>query len=477
MAYFDEIMVLPTVKVIQHIYSPQQISAGLLAKLKSTTDDTASIIVYAPDLGYELRGTGMEDSTDYLTLDVPACAIQVITAATTLDQFVINSMLEYPSIFPSREDVLAHTFLVLGNAMEWNKDGVLSDRTVRAKKGPVVRKRMSYEGITMADWSMKDFYKRLDEKSSEDYSQYMLDQFAKHVERATAENAVRRRRELFIEYFATTASKWNVRVSHYEHPNNIVGYVESGFLPIANIPTNADRSFIDGAVEILNKVIASTEGSYLYRPHLNPPADPTKPSWMTEQKEAEPLNEDAKKRIRSSCRYIDNLIIAMKEKRAKTGWSFVTVAQNALTAAGFKKKTVLDASNGTGWTGTYAPCALDEDGFALIERRLTRKGFVKNGLAWSRADWHVSLKLVPVGDKFRAQILIITHPEDSQARIDAMYQSFENGWVQHLRWEAATAMSQHLEIYGDENKAKVAGMDEEALIAFTTKYPPKKERY
>lgn len=42
-----------------------------------------------------------------------------------VDQYVYESILNYPSIFPTRRAVLIHTLLVIGNGCEWNADGTM----------------------------------------------------------------------------------------------------------------------------------------------------------------------------------------------------------------------------------------------------------------------------------------------------------------------------------------------------------------
>lgn len=44
-----------------------------------------------------------------------------------VDNFVYNSMIAFPSIFPTREKVLVHTLMVIGNGHDWVGDEIISD--------------------------------------------------------------------------------------------------------------------------------------------------------------------------------------------------------------------------------------------------------------------------------------------------------------------------------------------------------------
>lgn len=56
-----------------------------------------------------------------------------------VDQFVYNHMLSYPSICPTRESVLVHALMVIGNGCEWNYNGQLcGDSTCRTLDEAIV---------------------------------------------------------------------------------------------------------------------------------------------------------------------------------------------------------------------------------------------------------------------------------------------------------------------------------------------------
>jgi hypothetical protein len=53
----------------------------------------------------------------------------------SVDKFVFQSMLSYPSMYPTREAVLDHALFVIGNAIPWHNGELVSDRrdiTVKA---------------------------------------------------------------------------------------------------------------------------------------------------------------------------------------------------------------------------------------------------------------------------------------------------------------------------------------------------------
>jgi hypothetical protein len=47
----------------------------------------------------------------------------------SVDKFVFQSMVRYPSIFPTREAVLNHALFVIGNAIPWHDGELVSDRS------------------------------------------------------------------------------------------------------------------------------------------------------------------------------------------------------------------------------------------------------------------------------------------------------------------------------------------------------------
>jgi hypothetical protein len=71
----------------------------------------------------------------------------------SVDKFVFQSMLSYPSIFPTREAVLDHALFVIGNAIPWHNGELVSDRrdiTVKA-------------GLAKVDVGVKEDRDRIDE--------------------------------------------------------------------------------------------------------------------------------------------------------------------------------------------------------------------------------------------------------------------------------------------------------------------------
>lgn len=495
MTYFEQLLALPTVKVHNPPRAQQSIRVGTLAKLKAENDTTATLIFYGPDLGYELRGEGLEDADDYITLSLPLSSIQRTPTLLPMDRFVIAGMLTYPSIFPTREAVLSHAFLVLGNGYEWNTKGVLSERGGGGRdRIPAVFPRMSFEGTTMEEWSMRDFYERVArsvseaEGATETFDEIIAEDFSKHVERAKAENATRQYRELFIDFWGTHRSTYNLREGHYENPISIANLMESKYLPMSSIPKCADRSFLEGMIEILNKAVVSARGYYRYNPDRDEPTE-AMPTWLERRRQAaikqesmtpedsEKAAEHVKKNVIPACRYVEHVIDDIKGRIHTMGWDYFNVAKRALLAVGFPKKSYQDSSNGSGLASHYQPRALTDEDMATIDRRLSRKGFVKDGLTWTRADWFVTFRLIPVGDRYRASILIITHPEDRDALVATMRRAFDEGYMQGQRYEATRSLCHHRKIGLDEAREIANEMDELAIEAMLAKKPAPKPRH
>lgn len=164
-----------------------------------------------------------------------------------LSEFVKAGMLNYPSIYPSRLAVLRHTYLVLGNGLDWvdGEDGaVLSDPY--AERGSLV---MVYDDLDerVAKWGMREGLPGATE-------------FNASIAATVAEQRNERRyREANIDMLACTPD--NVTLlsnSHYDNARNIIGYIQTGYLAFGKWPEKVEPSFFVGALEVLDAVIRST---------------------------------------------------------------------------------------------------------------------------------------------------------------------------------------------------------------------------
>jgi len=490
MTYFEQLLALPTIRFTKAVYHPHPVKRDTLGKLRVLDDGTLQAIVYGPDAGYAVQGQGMEDEADYLTFNVTEKDFDRYEITTKMDQFIAKGMLDYPSIFPSREEVLVHAFLVLGNGYEWGRGGVLTDRGY--SRGPVnyARPRMKYEPLTIEKWPMRDFYSRISDKRSsrlsedegEDsdsiYDDMMQEAFDKWLVDAKKKNQDRRRRELFLDFYVKSKSKYNLVDSHYESVVSIARLVQSNYLPMSNIPDVVDRSFLEGMVEILKKAVVSTRGYWKHVKALDLPESDGKETIQqmrrravaggeVEVEDPEVAAEKELTRIREvvnpSARAVEHLAEQIEVRIRDQAWSYVKIAQRALTAIGFSKKSEIDSSNGTGWVGHYPPRLLSEDDLIKFERRLKNKGFVKDGLLWTRDQWFVKVSLTQVGDRYRAAILIMTHPEDREALREVMERSFRDGWTQHLRWDVGLSFRYHEKLSLAESQDRAHEMTEVEL--------------
>jgi hypothetical protein len=153
----------------------------------------------------------------------------------SVDKFVFQSMLAYPSIFPTREAVLDHALFVIGNAIPWHHGELVSDRphfTVEA-------------GLAGIDDALKKDRERIDEiMSGNEDKDYMKDMATEMYTAATARREVEREVVRNAENLAVIKCPVGaVKVGHYG--SNF--YVYSN---IYNIPDDVTPEWLEACYEI-----------------------------------------------------------------------------------------------------------------------------------------------------------------------------------------------------------------------------------
>lgn len=193
-----------------------------------------------------------------------------MTKLTLMDDYVRRGMLNYPSLFPNRLRVLCQTFLVLGNGVEWKKNGTLSVTDYRSKE---MRYDDPEEGVA----------RYLDMRAEDPEGFVRLRDRA--YERAERNNEVYRKRSENIIELATTKipedfifnydedagmvhyrecirnnvpNEWGNYGGHYEEAARVLDLVRGDYLTINKMPKRVEKSFFDGAIEMLDVVIRST---------------------------------------------------------------------------------------------------------------------------------------------------------------------------------------------------------------------------
>jgi hypothetical protein len=188
-----------------------------------------------------------------------------LEAWSLLDEFVRRAMLTHPSIYPNRARVLTHCYLTLGNGVDWQEDGTLSLDNYDEV--------MDYSDLDerLERWhpeAMKD------REAGKPLKPYMIDMLAQAEadivkERAKRAETARNIYELaskratdfrFVYDKVKSFTADNVEETHgghYEEAKNIVGYIESGYLTIANMPDRVEQSFFMGALDLIEAVVRS----------------------------------------------------------------------------------------------------------------------------------------------------------------------------------------------------------------------------
>jgi hypothetical protein len=330
---------------------------------------------------------------------------------TKLDQHVKRAMLQYPTLYKTRTEVLVHLYLVLGNGYDWIK-GELRDKY--EEKRPLA---MRYDDLEEGyleerfgtlEQRYLDGDAEIDPETVEALRKMDAERREELRTRNEAERAQRRAREEHIDVLCQSSPGFEpLRSGHYESPNSIIDLTNSGYL-FARFPSVVEKSFRDGAVEVLNAVLMTEAGT------------------DAEMK----LIQVLRARIKNGER-VGKLeqITVVKEQ---TGWDAFKAAKNAMTRRGFKAKS--DASNGCGIVTHFTPGPLNATAMKSLVAYMAKNWFSQtDSLTWERAlnvegggCHHVKLNLVAEGDLYRPRLLIITHPDDGEW-VTKTLNYYENG--------------------------------------------------
>ena len=148
-----------------------------------------------------------------------------------VDEFVYNSMLNYPSIFPDRAAVLTHALMVIGNAIHWNGAGGLSARTEFKTVQDAIDARQQYYD------EQKQKHHNDDGTQDEFYDKFFSDMFNDDTKvlRAASRRAVKK-----IE-------PGSCKGGHYERQFG-------GYPNIYNLPLNIDDEWLAACYEMAEYV-------------------------------------------------------------------------------------------------------------------------------------------------------------------------------------------------------------------------------
>jgi hypothetical protein len=154
---------------------------------------------------------------------------------SSVDKFVLQSMLSYPSIFPTREAVLDHTLFVIGNGKRWYSGEFFSD-------SPHITVE---EGLAKFDDVLKKDRERIDEMVvGITDNGYMTDLATKMYTAATdrrdvEREVVRNAEKLAVIKCPVGAVNIGHYGSHFYHCSNIY-----------NIPSDVTPEWLEACYEI-----------------------------------------------------------------------------------------------------------------------------------------------------------------------------------------------------------------------------------
>lgn len=328
---------------------------------------------------------------------------------TKLDQHVKRSMLQYPTLYKTRTEVLVHLYLVLGNGYDWIK-GELRDKYAERedRKRPLA---MRYDDLEEGyleerfgtfEQRYLDGDKEIDPETVEALRKMDAERREESRVRNEAERAQRRAREEHIDVLCqgSPGGFEPLRSGHYESPNSIIGLTNSGYL-FARFPSVVEKSYRDGAVEVLNAVLMTDAGTDAEMKLIRILRDRIK--------NGEPVGKLEQPKV-------------IKEL---TGWDVFKIAKNAITRRGFKVKS--DGSNGSGLVTHFIPGPLNATAMKSLVSYMAKNGFSQTDpLTWEWADHNIKLNLVEEGDLYRPRLLIITHPDDGKW-VTKTLNYYENG--------------------------------------------------
>jgi len=156
-----------------------------------------------------------------------------------LTRKIYHSIVTYPMIFPSRESALTHFYAVTGTGYEWTNNGKIeknnrSEYFPRSKKDSIEQIRKRHH--THKDNFLTDFSKSLRQKLLND----------------KLEQTLRLRERVF--------KAEEIAKGQFRHDEEVLWVDEkSQKSNLWNIPKNAKKLYIEGAVEIINTRLEHAE--------------------------------------------------------------------------------------------------------------------------------------------------------------------------------------------------------------------------
>ena len=180
-------------------------------------------------------------------------------ALTPLARFIKFAMMTQPGAFPTRISILRHAFLVGGGGVYWQ-----NGRMISMSGGPIRDpKVMNYDGLDIEE--RMAYFKEIlvakpdDTEETKDGRDAFLDSIrVSEVARIAKELAARKAVEANIDAIASTPNPEETLAgdSYYGVAATVLAY-GSGITRsnLWNTPPDAEQSFFDGALEVIDVVL------------------------------------------------------------------------------------------------------------------------------------------------------------------------------------------------------------------------------
>lgn len=343
---------------------------------------------------------------------------------TPATEFVKQSMLKYPSIFPTRLKVLEHALVVLGNGLEWQEDGTI-EPSYDEKPGEWTNIRLDdlHDRIKWFEERMEAYNSRAEgEPSNYDSQKYYRDGI-KDIEKEIAERIERQNN---IDVVAATPDPNGKTGGHYGALANIIAdlsrpnYTGKPYLKLWNIPKNVEASWWAASTEVVHAAINAS----------NSPDDRQymRLLWDAMTDFVEGRAEEFIIPTRPETHQERVIRLDAVEQSRRDAYEQVKDIERVINRAGYtldmksKHRSRSHRSNGTFSRSDYYPRILTTEVIAKIDKAMLKRGFTRTDDAmrptWENGMEHrVALRLIPYVFEglYVARILIIGYPEDENS--------------------------------------------------------------
>lgn len=344
---------------------------------------------------------------------------------TPADTHVKNSMLTYPSIFPTRIAVLEHNLVVLGNGMDWQEDGTLGDRFSERKPNTTICMEDLDERLLWWEGRLAEYNNREDGSPSN----YNIQKFYRDgIEQNAKERQERLDRQNNIDVLASTVDPNAKLKGSYGLLENIIhdlfskNYTGLPYLTLWNIPQNVEKSWWNAACEVVE---AAIRGS-------NSPDDRNymRMIWEAMTDFVEGRAESFVVPARPETLQERVVRLYERDQLRHDAYEQAKEIERVINRAGYKlnmkskNRNVSYSTNGTFGMSIYELHILTDEIIGKIDKAMVKRGYTRydddqGRITWENGKEHrVALRLCPYAFEglYEARVLVVGHPEDKDSK-------------------------------------------------------------